>query len=47
MATTTRDYYEILGIAKDADEAAIKKAYRKMALKWHPVSKIFFSKLTN
>ncbi len=37
MATTTRDYYEILGITKDADDAAIKKAYRKMALKWHPV----------
>eukprot|EP00930_Biecheleria_cincta_P055539 TRINITY_DN41857_c0_g1_i1.p1 TRINITY_DN41857_c0_g1~~TRINITY_DN41857_c0_g1_i1.p1 ORF type:complete len:358 (-),score=77.89 TRINITY_DN41857_c0_g1_i1:125-1198(-) len=31
-----RDYYEILGIAKDADDAAIKRAYRKGALKWHP-----------
>ncbi len=31
-----RDYYEILGVAKDADEAAIKKAYRKVALQYHP-----------
>lgn len=31
-----RDFYEILGIAKNAGEAEIKKAYRKMALKYHP-----------
>ena len=31
-----RDYYEILGIDKSADEAAIKKAYRKLAKKYHP-----------
>lgn len=31
-----RDYYEILGIEKDADEAAVKKAYRKLAIKYHP-----------
>ena len=30
------DYYEILGIKKDATDAEIKKAYRKLALKWHP-----------
>ncbi len=32
----SRDYYEVLGVAKDADEAAIKKAYRKLAMKYHP-----------
>lgn len=31
-----RDFYEILGVSKDADEAAIKKAYRKTAMKYHP-----------
>jgi molecular chaperone DnaJ len=31
-----RDYYEILGVAKGAAEADIKKAYRQMALKYHP-----------
>lgn len=31
-----RDYYEVLGIQKDADAAAIKKAYRKLAIKFHP-----------
>jgi len=31
-----KDYYQILGISRDADEETIKKAYRKLALKWHP-----------
>ena len=31
-----RDYYETLGVKKDADDAAIKKAYRKLAKKYHP-----------
>ncbi|WP_417596315.1 molecular chaperone DnaJ [Oceanospirillum sp.] len=31
-----RDYYEILGVSKDDDEKAIKKAYRRLAMKYHP-----------
>jgi len=34
----SEDYYAILGLQRNADEAAIKKAYRKLAIKWHPVS---------
>ena len=30
-----RDYYEVLGVAKNADEKTIKKAYRKLAKKYH------------
>jgi len=31
-----RDFYEILGVDKNADEATIKKAYRKKAIQFHP-----------
>lgn len=31
-----RDLYEVLGISKTADEKTIKKAYRKLAKKYHP-----------
>ncbi len=32
----SQDYYEILGVARDADDSTIKKAYRKLAMKYHP-----------
>lgn len=36
MADTKRDYYEVLSVSRDADDAAIKKAYRDLAKKYHP-----------
>ena len=36
MAESKRDYYEVLGVSNDADDAAIKKAYRALAKKYHP-----------
>ncbi|MCI6553370.1 MAG: molecular chaperone DnaJ [Lachnospiraceae bacterium] len=36
MAEQKRDYYEVLGVDKNADESAIKKAYRVLAKKYHP-----------
>lgn len=34
--TVTRDYYEVLGLDKGCDEPAVKKAYRQLAMKYHP-----------
>ena len=31
-----RDYYDLLGVSKDADSGALKSAYRKLAMKYHP-----------
>src|SRR5436309_14699448 len=36
MAIKFRDYYETLGVARDASEDQLKKAYRKLARKFHP-----------
>lgn len=31
-----KDLYEVLGVACDAEDSAIRTAYRKLALRWHP-----------
>ena len=36
MTTKKKDYYEVLGISRDSTEEDIKKAFRKLALKYHP-----------
>src|SRR5688572_11870210 len=36
MSTMNTDFYEVLGVARNADGAAIKAAYRKLAMQYHP-----------
>lgn len=36
MATTERDFYEVLGVERGASDADIKRAFRKLAQRWHP-----------
>src|SRR5437762_10195147 len=36
MATSKRDYYEVLGVAREADAEEIKRSYRRMAMQFHP-----------
>ena len=36
MATTKRDYYEVLGVGRDASEDDLRKAFRKKAFDYHP-----------
>jgi molecular chaperone DnaJ len=36
MAEAKRDYYDVLGISRDADQKAIREAFRKLALQYHP-----------
>ena len=36
MSTSKKDYYEVLGVPKDAPDDVIRKAYKKLAIKWHP-----------
>jgi DnaJ-class molecular chaperone len=39
MALAYKDYYKVLGVSRDADQDAIRRAYRKLARKYHPDAK--------
>ncbi len=41
-----KDYYDILQVSRGADESQIKRAYRKLALKYHPVRALSFGKIS-
>ena len=42
MAEAKRDYYEVLGVSRDADDATLKKAYRALAKKYRQENVFFF-----
>lgn len=40
-----KNYYDILEIKEEANQDEIRKAYKRLALKWHPVNKAFYLRL--